>query len=97
IAIADLLPERFRVEVEGDAPSLLVSTQKRFPPYWRTSLDGRDVPAFTADGLFLGVDVPAGRHVVEGRFVVPRAEVAISIIGVAALLAVMISAKTPRL
>jgi hypothetical protein len=97
VSIVELRPERFRVEVEGDAPSLLVSTQKRFPPYWRTSLDGRDAPAFAADGLFLGVDVPAGRHVVEGRFVVPRLEVAVSLIGVAALLAVMIAAKTPRL
>ena len=96
VAIAELLPERFRVEVEGDSPSLLVSTQKRFPPYWHTSLDGREVPAFTADGLFLGVDVPAGRHVVEGRFVIPRSEIAISLIGVAALLAVMIAAKTPK-
>ncbi len=95
VAIVQLRPERFRVEVEGDLPSLLVSTQKRFPPYWRTSLDGRDVPAFTADGLFLGVDVPAGRHVVEGRFAVPRSEVAVSLIGVAALLAVMIAAKLP--
>ena len=96
LRIAELAPERFRVEVDGDAPSLLVSTQKRFPPYWRTFLDGREVPAFTADGLFLGVDVPGGSHVVEGRFVVPRAEVAVSAIGILALTAVMIAAAIRR-
>jgi hypothetical protein len=95
VTIVELRPERFRVEVQGGAPSLLVSTQKRFPPYWRTFVDGREVTAFTADGLFLGVDVPAGTHVVEGRFVVPRSEVAVSLIGIAALLAVMIAAKKP--
>ena len=74
VEIGELAPERFRVAVEGDAPTLLVGTQKRFPPYWRTFLDGREVESFTADGLFLGVEVPAGRHTVEGRFVIPRAE-----------------------
>jgi hypothetical protein len=98
VAIAALAPEYFRVEVEGGAPTLLVSTQKRFPPYWRSSLDGREVPSFTADGLFLGVDVPAGRHTVEGRFVVPRAEVAVSVLGILALATVMIAAaKAPRI
>gem|GEM_PF-2602546 len=96
LRIAELAPERFRVEVDGDAPSLLVSTQKRFPPYWRTFLDGREVPAFTADGLFLGVDVPGGSHLVEGRFVVPRAEVAVSTIGILAFTAVMIAAAIRR-
>ncbi len=97
VAIAELRPERFRVEVEGRAPSLLVTTQKRFPPYWRCFLDGREVPAFTADGLFLGVDVPAGRHTVEGRFVIPRAELLISVAGVVALLAVILRAHSSQL
>jgi hypothetical protein len=95
--VAELAPERFRVEVDGVAPSLLVSTQKRFPPYWRSFLDGREVPAFTADGLFLGIDVPAGRHVVEGRFLIPRVELLTSLAGVISLLAVMILAARNRL
>ncbi len=97
VAIAELKPEHFRVEVEGGAPSLLVSTQKRFPPYWHCFLDGREVPAFTADGLFLGVDVPAGRHSVEGKFLIPRAELLTSLLGVVALLAVIVRAHGSRL
>jgi hypothetical protein len=96
VAISALAPERFLVAIQGDAPTLLVTTQKRFPPYWRAFLDGREVEAFTADGLFLGVDVPAGRHTVEGRFVIPRIELLISALGGLALLTVMIAAKTRR-
>ncbi len=66
-------------------------------PYWRTFLDGIEVPSFTANGLFLGVEVPAGRHRVEGRFLVPRRELAVSLFGVIALAAVMILAVRNRL
>jgi hypothetical protein len=92
VEIAELAPERFRVAVEAATPTLLVGTQKRFPPYWRTFLDGREVPSFEADGVFLGVEVPAGRHTVEGRFVIPRIELVISAVGVLVLSAVMIAA-----
>lgn len=94
VEISELTPERFRLEVEG--PTLLVGSQKRFPPYWRTFLDGRETGGFTADGLFLGLEIPAGRHRVEGRFLVPRRELAASALGVLALAAVMIAAAKPR-
>lgn len=83
-------PERFLVEVDSAAPTLLVSSQKRFPPYWRTFVDGREVESFTADGLFLGVDLPAGRHRVEGRFRIPREELLISVAGLILLVIVLV-------
>jgi hypothetical protein len=89
-------PERFAVETDSRAPSLLVTSQKRFRPYWRAYLDGREVESFAANGLFLGVEVPAGRHRVEGRFVVPRGELAVSACGALALAAVMIAAGRLR-
>jgi hypothetical protein len=89
VEVEELKPERFRLEVEGAAPTLLVASQNRFPPYWRTYIDGREVETFTADGLFLGLEVPAGRHRVEGTFLIPRAELLISTLGVVALLAVI--------
>jgi hypothetical protein len=93
IRITTLRPERFALETETPRPTLLVSTQKRFPPYWRTFVDGREEPSFPADGPFLGLEVPAGRHTVEGRFVVPRAELAVSLIGFLALGAVFVRAR----
>jgi hypothetical protein len=93
IRILDLRPEGFALETESRHASLLASTQKRFPPYWRTYVDGRETPSFPADGLFLGLELPPGRHRVEGRFVVPRGEAAISVLGLLALGAVLVRAR----
>ena len=89
----EIRPERFTLETDTAGPSLLVTSQKRFPPYWRAYLDGEEVESFAANGLFFGVEVPAGRHRIEGRFVVPRGEVAVSACGLLALGAVMIAAR----
>ena len=45
-------PERFVLETETPLDSLLVSSHKRFAPYWRFSLDGRRAEGFTANGSF---------------------------------------------
>jgi hypothetical protein len=93
IRVRTLRPERFSLETEAARPTLLVATQKRFPPYWRTYVDGRQTPSFSADGPFLGLEVPAGRHRVEGRFVVPRVELAVSALGLLALAVVLVRAR----
>jgi hypothetical protein len=93
VHLLSLRPERFALRTESDRPTLLVSTQKRFPPYWRAYVDGRETPSFTADGLFLGLEVPAGTHLVEGRFLVPRPELAATALGLLALAAVLVRAR----
>ena len=95
IRIVSLAPERFELETETPLPSLLVSSQKRFPPYWRLSLDGRKASDFAADGIFLGLELPAGRHRVEGKFQIPRWELLLSGIGLIALTVVVIRASRP--
>jgi hypothetical protein len=85
VRIVRLDPERFELETETPLPSLLVSSQKRFPPYWRLLLDGKPVDGFEANGLFLGLELPAGRHRVEGRFRIPRWELLISVVGLISL------------
>jgi hypothetical protein len=89
IRILALEPERFEVETETALPSLLVSSQKSFPPYWRLSLDGAPTAGFLANGIFLGMELPAGRHRVKGEFRIPGVELLISIAGLAALTLVM--------
>lgn len=85
VEVVALEPERFHLETETPLPALLVSSQKRFEPYWRFFLDGRRTDGFTANGIFFGVELPAGRHRVEGRFVIPRWELVISGVGLVAL------------
>ena len=94
--IVELAPERFEVETLSDGPALLASSQKLFPPYWRISVDGAGVAALQADGLFAAVAVPAGRHVVRGRFAMPRLELAVSAAGALALAGVLAAAWLRR-
>lgn len=89
VRIVHLDPERFEVETVTPLPALLVSSQKRFPPYWRLFLDGRPAKGFGANGLFLGLELPAGRHRVEGRFRIPRWELLISVVGMIGLAVVI--------
>jgi hypothetical protein len=67
--------ERFEAVVSAPAPAVIASSQKRFEPYWKTFIDGKEAASFACDGPFLGIAVPAGTHRIEGRFVFPRAEV----------------------
>ncbi len=94
LSIADYRSERFAVSVETKAPVFLASSQKLFDPYWRGYLDGRPAPVARTDGLFFGMLVPAGKHLVEGKFRIPGREIALSAIGIAALLSLTLAAGT---
>jgi hypothetical protein len=87
-----LEPERFEVEIDAPAPVRLATSQKAFAPYWRVSLDGQDATAAASEGLFFALPVPEGRHRIEGRFRLPRREVAVSLLGLLALSAIIIGA-----
>jgi hypothetical protein len=95
IRIVSLAPERFELQTETPLLSLLVSSQKRFPPYWRLYLDGRRASDFAADGIFLGLELPAGRHRVEGKLQIPRWELLFSGVGLIAFAAVVIQGLRP--
>jgi hypothetical protein len=94
--VLDLAPERFTVETRADGPALLASSQKLFAPYWRITVDEVEAQALAGDGLFAAVAVPAGRHMVRGRFTVPRLELASSAAGALALAAVLAAARRRR-
>jgi hypothetical protein len=96
VRLLALEPERFAVETDAPASVALATSQKAFAPYWRVFLDGRDVTDAAARGLFLRLEVPPGTHRVEGRFRVPRWELAASGLGVVALAAIIITASRHR-
>jgi len=79
-------PDSFRVRVRGESPTLLASSHKLFPPYWTARVDGRAVSPVPVDGMFFGAKVPAGSHLVEGIFRIPRSEVGVSAAAALALL-----------
>ena len=60
-------PEHLEVRTSLDAPAVVMVTQQALPG-WRVEVDGNPASEVTVDGLFLGVVVPAGEHVVEWRY-----------------------------
>jgi len=50
--------------------SVLVLSEVAYPG-WQATIDGRTVPILVANGLLRAVELPAGEHVVELRFVSP--------------------------
>ncbi|HEX4441359.1 MAG TPA: hypothetical protein VH854_14870 [Thermoanaerobaculia bacterium] len=96
VHVVALSAERFAIETDAAAPTVLASSQKLQRPYWRIFVDGVETGAVTADGLFAAVPLPAGRHRVEGRFEMPRRELLVSAAGALALIVVLAAARRPR-
>ena len=65
-------PGRWRVQVDGPSPALVVVAEAWFPG-WEAKVDGRKAPLVQADGGLLGVPVDAGSHVVTLEYQRPRA------------------------
>lgn len=63
--------DRLAVEVVADADGL-VRSDLVDEPGWSASLDGRSVSTQSIEGVVLGVEVPAGRHLVELEYRPPR-------------------------
>jgi hypothetical protein len=89
----ELEPTRFRLRYESAVPSRLATSQKRWDPYWTLSLDGN--PTTPDDAVFLAAAVPAGRHLIEGRFRIPAVELVVGAIGAVALLFVVARGVVP--
>jgi hypothetical protein len=56
-----------RIHVETDRPGVVVLHDLEYPG-WEAFVDGERRPILRTNLLFRGVEVPAGRHVVEFRF-----------------------------
>jgi uncharacterized membrane protein YfhO len=73
-----------RYVVDADRPAMLVVSYGWLDG-WQATVDGRDVPVVRANGLVLGVPVPAGRHEVRFRFVPPGLRVGLLLAGLASV------------
>ena len=63
-SIRRMTPNRLQVDVDADAPGILVVTDA-FVPGWRARVGGVETHVIPADYAFLGIPVPAGSHTVE--------------------------------
>jgi hypothetical protein len=84
-----------RVDVAGCGGGFLVTTET-VAPGWSAALDGAPAELYTVNGVFQGVFVPPGDHVVTLTYL-PRSFVVGSAVSIAAVLAIAFAAvRLPR-
>jgi uncharacterized membrane protein YfhO len=86
-----------RIEADSATPALLVLNDTNFPG-WRAFVNGQPAPIVSANYLFRGVFVPAGRSVVEFRYdpISFQAGLAISVLAAVILLALILHERRRR-
>jgi hypothetical protein len=88
-------PKRIELRAKAGAPSVLLMND-RFDPSWQVSIDGKPEKLLRCNFIMRGVQVPAGEHRVEFRYVRPLDSLYVSLggIGVAlVLLGLLLFAK----
>jgi len=85
------------IECEASKPGFLILTDS-FYPGWEATVDGQPERIYRADHVFRAVFVPAGRHIVEFRFVQPVFwwGVAVAALTAAAILAVVVITRVRK-
>lgn len=58
---------RLDVEVDTEAPGLLVVTDQYYPG-WKAYVDGKPTPIYAVNGTFRGIFLDAGNHMVEFKY-----------------------------
>ena len=86
----------FDVVVDGQAPSTVVGSLVNDGGLSATA-DGKPLRTFAADGIFLGIRIPAGAHRVSVRYAPPGLRLGIGVSLAAILLAVMVGSRVPTL
>jgi hypothetical protein len=61
--ITEFRSDRVTAQTDADSPGRLILTDLMYPG-WQVTLDGKQAEALTVEGMFRGVDVPAGSHTV---------------------------------
>jgi hypothetical protein len=90
-------PDTMQVRTRSSAAGLLVLSEVNYPA-WQATIDGRPVSVLTVNGIFRGVPVPAGDHLVELRFVsdAMRTGLTISLITTVVILVALVATWWPR-
>ncbi len=84
-------PERIDLTVDADRRTV-VSVAQQALPGWNVEVDGKSAEVVVVDGLFLGVQVPEGRHDIRFTYSSPwlTMTLAISFLAIAATIALVI-------
>jgi hypothetical protein len=84
-------PEQIDLTVDADGQTI-VSVARQALPGWNVEVDGKSAEIVVVDGLFLGVQVPAGRHDIRFTYSSPwlTATLVIAFLAIAATIGLLI-------
>jgi len=90
-------PEQIDLTVDVEQRTL-VSVAQQALGGWRVEVDGRRADVVEVDGIFLGVDVPAGSHHIRFTYSSPwlLASLVISLLAIAATIALIAADRFPK-
>ncbi|MBN2003432.1 MAG: YfhO family protein [Anaerolineae bacterium] len=77
-------PNRVSIHVTTSEPAIVTFSDLLYPG-WKATLNGQAVPIYTANGLFRGVLIPAGSHLMEMRFFPVSLRLGLGFLGMALL------------
>lgn len=68
IKLVDYKPDYLKYEVDAKQNELVVFSEIYYPKYWKSTINGQDVPHFRANYILRSMIIPQGKHVVEFKF-----------------------------
>lgn len=68
VTLQDYQPNYLKYSFSGSGNSLVVFSEIYYPVGWTATIDGEKTPIFRANYLLRALEVPAGEHVIEFRF-----------------------------
>ena len=72
IELVEYAPNYLRYEYDAPEDALAVFSEIYFPDGWSVMVDGEDADYFVANYILRGMELPAGKHVVEWHFRAPH-------------------------
>jgi hypothetical protein len=69
VAELSVAPDRLRARAEG--PGVVVASEIMYPG-WKVRLDNEPATILTVEGLFRGVEIPDGEHIIEFYYQPPE-------------------------
>jgi hypothetical protein len=68
IKLVDYKPDYLKYEVDAKQNELVVFSEIYYPKYWKSTINGQEVPHFRANYILRSMIIPQGKHVVEFKF-----------------------------
>lgn len=90
ITLTEYAPNYLKYEYDAPNKALAIFSEIYYPDGWTAYIDGIEADYFCADYILRGMELPAGKHIVEWRFRAPNWGMATAITGISSWLILIV-------